>query len=69
MNEPVLTIKGVSYVETKPGTTIQRANCEGCAFQAENDRRCGVALSRSPSVFGGDCMERDVVYAAKEKQA
>lgn len=66
MSEPTITIAGVVYVEARPGTTAERNNCMGCAFRAEDDRRCGMALSRTPKEFGGDCVERDVVYVPKE---
>lgn len=62
-----LVLGGIEYVEIpepkklKPGETY----CSVCAF-GEKPFQCSHAIDLSPSIFGGDCMERDVIYKKVE---
>jgi hypothetical protein len=58
------------YVEAKPRPTIDKFSgvCEQCSFGVST-ARCVEAIRRTPDVFGGDCMERDVIYLPKEQSA
>ena len=68
MTTPTLFIDGENYVESKQGTTAERSNCIGCIF-GQHLGHCNMALSESPAIFGGDCMQRDVIYVKQSKVA
>lgn len=60
---PTLRINGEPYAEakpTKPDHPIY-GTCAQCAFGLF-PKMCIQAVKNAPSVFGGDCETRDVVY-------
>lgn len=63
--KPTIEILGVTYAEAKPKKSRDPMEgvCGACAFWG-NAPGCGEAINRSRDVFGGDCMERDVIYVA-----
>lgn len=58
-----IRIYGEEYVETKPKRPVDPMTgvCSQCAFGVST-ARCAEAVRKSPEVFGGDCMARDVIY-------
>jgi|GEM_PF-6014600 hypothetical protein len=60
---PTMTVMGIAYIEDKPKKTRDPMSgvCGQCALYA-NTPACSFAIEHSPSMFGGDCMERDVIY-------
>lgn len=65
----VIHIAGRDYVEKKPGPTATGEVCSQCAFGLGRLGQCAEAVQNSPKVFGGDCAERDVVYAEAPEAA
>ena len=63
--KPVMLVRGVRYVEK---ATVEpddlNGYCKQCAFFHDMEG-CGLAVFDDVAVkaFGGDCIERDVVYA------
>lgn len=60
-----IQIRGIDYCEapyTEPvAKTEDGAICAQCALHS-NFAACGEAIGRSAGIFGGDCVERDVIY-------
>ena len=67
MTTPTLFIDGEHYVEAKPSNVeLLGGYCEECAF-GQNLGHCGIAVTDSRRVFGGDCVQRDVIYIKQTK--
>ncbi|MGL4490891.1 MAG: hypothetical protein ACRCU5_15735 [Rhizobiaceae bacterium] len=59
--QPLMRIDGKMYKESKPVKNI-RSVCGQCAFSRDT-LRCVEAIDEaSKPVFGGDCVDRDVIY-------
>ena len=57
---PTMTVDGVEYVEApKPNKLTP---CVGCEFWQATDSECLEAFVTGRSTFGGDCVEREVIY-------
>ena len=75
MTTPTMTIDGVEYVEAKPKESARGwwdyNICAQCALgQPGMQPYCGAAIQRDAlEAFGGDCMERGVIYLRKESPA
>lgn len=58
----VMTINEVRYVEKKPNAN-RKSDCEQCAFGFDRVG-CYIAVTEAgAATFGGDCMQRNVIYA------
>lgn len=74
---PTMTINGVEYVEAKPQKTGPDWDdvCSQCALDPRefrgdiDDSPCYRAYESSRVAFGGDCIERRVIYIRKESPA
>lgn len=60
MTTPTMTIDGVEYVEEP-----ERNVCEGCAF-TRGDCENEVSDEQQCEAFGGNCIDRRVIYLRKE---
>jgi hypothetical protein len=70
MTPPVMTINDVPYIESKPGEPVHPTlgACMQCAF-LKDAVGCYMAAEGAAKVaFGGDCMERDVIYVHSEQR-
>jgi hypothetical protein len=69
VSEKTMEIRGIKYREAKVRQPIapveMGAVCAQCEFVCDR-YGCGQAIEQSAKVFGGDCMERDVVYDKAE---
>ena len=65
MTAPTMTINDVPYVERAPNVQLANAPagaCLQCAFYRDGVG-CRMAIEQAaPAAFGGDCVERNVVY-------
>lgn len=61
MSEPI----DWGHFKEAPPVSEGENECNGCAFR---DRllSCGNAFETAPAVFGGDCMDRNVIYIRVE---
>ena len=58
--KPLLMVGGKAYVE-QDSSKMRGVPCDRCAFGGEL-AKCGIAIGTTPTLFGGDCIERDVIY-------
>ena len=62
MTAKTIRIMGEDFIEQPALRPAPGANvCNQCVFD-KSAARCTEAIKRSPEVFGGDCLDRDVVY-------
>lgn len=67
-----MVIDGTRYREAKPPknwASLPAMACTTCALH-EKMEQCGMAIDRAADeAFGGDCVQRDVIYRAEIRSA